>query len=1135
VVFPQFEQRLLTFVERSDAQDPMLELLAMDTREVARKSAPERVAPPKSIFAFATGAGAAGAVLLWLILGGPGFLGFGANLLWAGTPKSGVGAAYYDIQVTPGSKTVKRKWDVPITATLVGFQAPEVRLFTKFQSTTKWEAVTMLPRPASTAYEFNFAALSEPMEYYVEAAGVKSKTFKLEVVDLPAVTHITTTYHLPSWLGMKDQVEDPSGDLHAVAGTTAEVAITTDRPLANGAIEFQDGSKIPLTAGANGTLMAKVPIEKDGLYHFASLEAGDSVRLTADYFIEAQEDQPPTVRITHPGADAKVLPIEEVAINVQAEDDFALQAMDLHYSVNGTAEKVVPLLANKGVKTAEGKTLLALEDFKMQPGDIVSMYATAKDAKQQSQTDIIFIEAQPYERNYSQSQQGGGGGGGGGGGQQNDPNQILQRQQQIISATHKALQPKDKSATAENAKYLSDTELTLQKQVQSLVQRATARELTDNASVQEFAKEMTAAAEAMTPASDKLKGQKWQDAVTPEEVALNHLSRAAATFRDIQVAFGRQGGGGGGGGGANAGRDLANLFDLELDTQKNQYEQGSQSSTSEQRQKEADDAMRKLEELSRRQQELARQQQNSKQLTAEQKYEQSKLKREAEDLKKQIEQLQQQQQQQGQQQSQSQSGSQSQSQSGQAQSGQQQKGSQGRSGSASSQQMQRTLDQLNQAINDMNNAQRAQTDSQAQAEARKAAERLSQAADQANSARKQDAAGRVSNLKDRAEQLAQEQQDSENKLKQQFGDPYATDPRQRNPSGANSRQAGEEAAGQKEKEAAEVAALQKEIEDAARQLQTTQPNASRKLRDGLGELQQGQVQTRLQQQAQFFRQGYGNQLTPRETPITQSLQGARDALRQAEQAMQQTSQQGAAQQDREQQLANVESLRNQLQALQQQAAQRGQQGNQQGQGKQGQGKQDGQGKQGGQGKQDGKGQQGGQGQGGQQGNQTGGGNVNPNGGGYNNGGYAGPNGGPFNPNGPVDPRLGPNRQNYPGVYDPTSQVQVTPQELGNNIQRQLEELRRMYKDDPNLSREIQDLQATLATNKIGDIASPELADRIGRTVLPKLEQLEVEMRRQIDEKGTGQARSGVPDAVPEGYQPQVEEYTRKLSKSTTKP
>ncbi len=422
--FPEFEQRLVTFVERSDRpeaagsdrKDPMLELLAEDTASVARTTAPARVAPPKSIFAFATSAGAAAAALAWLILAGPGYFGYGASLLWAGMPK-GTAGAYYDIKVDPGNKLVRRKADQMVTATLSGFQAPQVKLFAQYKSTSKWEEAPMLPRASGSAYEFLFAGLAEPVEYYVEAGGVRSKTYKLDVIDMPGIKKVKVTYHFPSWLHLPDAVEDPAGDLRAVAGTVAELTVETDRPLKSGTIEMDDGSHIALDATSNSMMVtAKVPIQKDGMYHFAANEQGQSVRLSEDYFIEARIDNAPNVRITHPGADAKVSPIEEVTIEVAGDDDFALEGMDLHYSVNGQPEKVVTLLSQKGVKNASGHTTLYLEDYKLDPGDVVAVYATARDARTTSRTDIMFIETQPYERNYTQSQQMGGGGAGGGAG-----------------------------------------------------------------------------------------------------------------------------------------------------------------------------------------------------------------------------------------------------------------------------------------------------------------------------------------------------------------------------------------------------------------------------------------------------------------------------------------------------------------------------------------------------------------------------------------------------------------------------------------------------------------------------------------------------------------------------------------------
>jgi len=92
------------------------------------------------------------------------------------------------------------------------------------------------------------------------------------------------------------------------------------------------------------------------------------VRLTENYFIEARKDSPPTVSILKPGRDAKVSPVEEVAVTVQGKDDFALQGLEIHYSVNGQPEKTVSVANAKGRKEADGSTTLYLEDYKLVPG-----------------------------------------------------------------------------------------------------------------------------------------------------------------------------------------------------------------------------------------------------------------------------------------------------------------------------------------------------------------------------------------------------------------------------------------------------------------------------------------------------------------------------------------------------------------------------------------------------------------------------------------------------------------------------------------------------------------------------------------------------------------------------------------------
>src|SRR6201996_5152984 len=116
---PDFQQRLVTFDDRDkQGNDPFLELLAADTLSVARDAQPAKLLPNNKLY-FLAGAGVACvAVLVWLVAAGPGYLGYGASLLWTG-PKA---TPLYDIRVTPGNAAVRRNSDQLVTATVLGLR-----------------------------------------------------------------------------------------------------------------------------------------------------------------------------------------------------------------------------------------------------------------------------------------------------------------------------------------------------------------------------------------------------------------------------------------------------------------------------------------------------------------------------------------------------------------------------------------------------------------------------------------------------------------------------------------------------------------------------------------------------------------------------------------------------------------------------------------------------------------------------------------------------------------------------------------------------------------------------------------------------------------------------------------------------
>jgi hypothetical protein len=1050
---PSFEQRLVTLAERGpEDREPFAELLAADTLAIAREAEATSVVPNKKLLISLGTAIASLGVLIWMILAGPGYLGYGAALLWAGDAGA---APLYDLRVSPGDATVRRNSDQLISVQPRGFQTGGVRLYARYESASKWEQLPMQPQPGTSNFQFLFAGLPEGVEYYVEAGPLRSRHFNLRVTDLPAVKQIRVTYHFPSWTGMQPVVEEHGGDLRAIEGTEADLEIGVDRPLNEGVLVLDDDRQISLS-GSGDSYKGAIRLDKDGTYHVAVLDRGQPVRVSEDFFIEASKASPPDVVISRPGGDYRASPIEEITVAAKADDPFGLDDFSLHYSVNGGPEQSVNLLKQKGEKTADGSTVLSLEDFKLVPGDIVSVYAAAKDAHAESKTDMFFIQAEPFEREYSQSQESGGGGGGGSG---NAPDEISQRQKEIIGATWKQLGDKSASAekTAENAKFLSGVQSKLRDQAVSLANRLQMRGLVaENDEFTGFQKDMNAAAEAMGPASQKLQGQKWKDAIPEEQKALQYLLRAEATFRQIQVAFGSAGGANGGGAGT-AGRDLASLFDLELDTQKNQYETAQTAQSADQRSEQIDEALRKLDELARREEQLAAQ---SSSQSPEQRWQQEMLRREAEELQRQIEQL-------------SRNGQSSNGSSSGQTSGQQSQGSQG----SSDPRVQQALNQLRQANDDM---RRASSQGQDQADARRAAERLREATNLLGGTQHQQNSGRLDTLAGEADRLANEQRKQSDRIRD-LSRAYA------NGSGAGSTQdTPDKLADDRQRLSDDLGQLEKGMRDAVRDLSSGDRAAASKLRDALRELDQSDLDTRVQRTADMLRRGINPDRNGSESQIASDLQKLSQAARDASQALGNGQQPG----DSQSALDQVQSLRNRLEALDRNSG-----GNPSGRNAPG-------------GRQAAPGAA----------NGAVGDFVNRGGGAYNGTVYGGMN-------------TGNNLGQLPSPASPDT-TPVPPERAYQEGVTELDRLRQTVKDDPEALRQVQELIREMQRLDPSRFpGNPALVEQLHDQVLGDVDKLELQLRRAQDGKQSGQVRSTDSLPVPAGYEDAVADYFRRLSKT----
>jgi hypothetical protein len=688
----QFQGRIHAYgTVKSD--NPMRALLAEDALKITQKNSVADTIPGKQISILIGVSLLALLTALWLLFAGPGLFNFSLQHLFAGWAVDGLLPPQV-VSVTPGDELLRRGGRLNIEASISGFNPDTATLHVQSVG-GEWQEVAMTPMlvssgddfEASSAYDFTFYSVREPMSYYVSALGVRSPEYQVDVVDLPGIQNLKLTYNYPEWTGLDPELKEQGGDIQAIPGTRVDLEVVLDSPIPGGEVILNGKAQDLLIAASSA--FTDFEVETDGKYYIAALLGGEQVRLSDDYFITIAGDNKPEIEFVRPGRDWRASNIEEVTIEIAAEDDFRLVDMELKYSVNGGDWESVSLPADQSKLNVEH--LFFLEDMgdsseQLSPasttaarppvvmpldegfvdidstlesaagtdirkdivtglvaGDLISYYAVVKDRSQQVQTDMFFIEVQPFDRRFSQSQQAGGGMGGG---QQGASDQeISQRQREIIVSTWNLLReqteadsafsndPDSEGRVTDNSLLLSGLQASLAEEAQSLIETATSRQLTSDPRIKTYTEHLEKAIDAMTPASERLAEIDLEKAIQPEQTALQHLLRADAVFNDIQISMSQPGAGGMGGG--QAGADLAEMFELEMDLEQNRYETGERA-TPQAASEETENVMDELADLARRQERLAENLGDTSTPMEEQRWQQELLRRETEELRERL-------------------------------------------------------------------------------------------------------------------------------------------------------------------------------------------------------------------------------------------------------------------------------------------------------------------------------------------------------------------------------------------------------------------------------------------------------------------------------------------------------------------
>ena len=483
-------------------------------------------------------------------------------------------------------------------------------------------------RPAGDGWLAEFPSVTRSFRYRVGAAAYTTRDYFVEALSPPRVTRIDVEYAYPGFTGLAPRVEEDGGDLFAPVGTAVRLVVHTDRPVAEGALVLSDGRRVALDDAGDGRRTATLVVEENGRYAVRVVDAhGWSNRDSADYLIRATTDRPPAVRVVRPGGDREVTPLEEVTIEVRADDDHAVDRLDLVYTVAGRADRALPFDVPERAATVTGVRTFFVEDLAVEPGDVITYFARVRDAGRagvstEARSDLYFLEVRPFDNAFEEALSEGGLGP-----EAAEIGRLVALQKQIIVATWRLGQPPgghradDVRAVAEvqaaaapastaESGWADDVRAVAEVQVDVRDAAAGAagpmsvqsrRGAAGDPGPEAQRRAMAAAVEAMTAAEAALSALDTVSAMPHETEALNQLLTAQAAVRRRQVSMqpGR------GSGGRQAQLDLSALFDRELRReQETSYETGRPPGAEETG--EDDEALDRLRELARRQERINR-------------------------------------------------------------------------------------------------------------------------------------------------------------------------------------------------------------------------------------------------------------------------------------------------------------------------------------------------------------------------------------------------------------------------------------------------------------------------------------------------------------------------------------------------
>ncbi len=289
--------------------------------------------------------------------------------------------------VEPGSRELIKGETVPVRIRVSGERLDAVTIAFRRRGDLSYEERELLP-DAAGEFRHQFLSVTESMEYYVHARGIRGEEYALTVTDRPIVRMLRVTVLPPAYSGLPERrQEDNVGDVAALRGARIRFDIEASKELESAEIVFSDSTVLPLDVTAHRA-RGNLVLMKERTYHIGLRDStGTGSADPVEYTLSILPDAPPAVTLLLPGENLDITDTTPVNLLAKITDDYGFSRVRLGYKlVQSKYEKpaqeftYTPLpLPPRGTLEAMVPYRWSIAGLHLVPEDVISYFVEVFD------------------------------------------------------------------------------------------------------------------------------------------------------------------------------------------------------------------------------------------------------------------------------------------------------------------------------------------------------------------------------------------------------------------------------------------------------------------------------------------------------------------------------------------------------------------------------------------------------------------------------------------------------------------------------------------------------------------------------------------------------------------------------------